>query len=112
MPSTGRFPVTPTDAQLVVTGHALDSPRLDRAMRALGRRAERVTGGHGSVTVDVARDGRTAVVSVPFPDIRLAAQRACGRDAAPDRRRHAWRSPDRKVMLTGDAAGAPTSPVG
>src|SRR6185437_10560526 len=40
------FPGSPTAAQLVVTGHHLDRPAAQRAMRALGQRAERVTGGH------------------------------------------------------------------
>src|SRR6185437_6374721 len=68
------FPGAPTDAQLVVTGHNLGRPAAVRALQGLGRRAERVTGGHGSVSVDVAHDGSTAVVSVPFPNIPLPAQ--------------------------------------
>ncbi len=98
------FPGTPTDAQLVVTGDHLGRPAALRAMRDLGRRAERVTGGHGSVSVDVARDGSTAVVSVPFPNVPLPAQQ----DAVNHLRQsvdHTLALPGTKVMLTGYAAG-------
>jgi RND superfamily putative drug exporter len=98
------FPGTPTEAQLVVTGHELGRPAAVRAMRELGARAERVTGGHGSVSVHVARDGSTALVSVPFPNIPLPAQQA----AVAHLRQtvdHTLALPGAKVMLTGDAAG-------
>jgi RND superfamily putative drug exporter len=98
------FPGAPTDAQLVVTGHHLATPAAQRAMRALGGRAERVTGGHGSVSIDVAHDGSTAVVSVPSPDVALPAQQRIV-----DRLRQTVDGtlglPGAKVMLTGDAAG-------
>jgi uncharacterized membrane protein YdfJ with MMPL/SSD domain len=58
------FPGAPADAELVVTGKHLQAKELE----ALGQRARKVTGGHGRVAVDVARDGRTAVVRVPMPD--------------------------------------------
>ena len=98
------FPGTPTDAQLVVTGHDLGRPAARRAMQELGRRAEQVTGGHGSVTVDVARDTSAAVVSVPFPNVPLPAQQ----DAVDKLRQTVDGTlalPGTKVMLTGDAAG-------
>jgi uncharacterized membrane protein YdfJ with MMPL/SSD domain len=98
------FPGTPTEAQLVVTGHDLGRPAALRAMHDLGHRAERVTGGHGSVTVQVARDGSTALVSVPFPNIPLPAQQ----DAVKHLRQsvdHTLALPGANVMLTGDAAG-------
>lgn len=99
------FPGSPSDAQLVVSGRHLGRPAGVRAMHDLGARAERVTGGHGSVTVNVAPDGSTAVVSVPFPNVGLSAQ---------ERIVHTLRqSVDRtlalsraKVALTGDAAGS------
>ncbi len=98
------FPGTPSDAELVVTGHHLDRPAAQRAMRALGRRAERVTGGHGSVSIDVARDGSTADVSVPFPNVSLPDQQRIVASL-----RHTVDGtlglPGSKVMLTGDAAG-------
>ena len=98
------FPGSPSDAELVVTGHHLGAPTAQRAMRDLGRRAETITGGHGSVTVDVARDGSTALVSVPFPNIALPAQQ----DAVAHLRQTVDRTlalPGAKVMLTGAAAG-------
>jgi RND superfamily putative drug exporter len=99
------FPGSPTDAQLVVTGRHLDSPAAMRAMRAMGDRAERITGGHGSVTVGVARAGGTAVVSVPFPDRGLAASK----QAVTTLRQSVDNTlglPGAKVMLTGMAAGS------
>jgi uncharacterized membrane protein YdfJ with MMPL/SSD domain len=98
------FPGTPTDAQLVVTGHDLGRPAALRAMHDLGRRAERVTGGRGSVPVGVARDGSTAVVSVPFPTLSLPAQQR----VVDSLRQTVDRSvalPGAKVLLTGNAAG-------
>jgi uncharacterized membrane protein YdfJ with MMPL/SSD domain len=98
------FPGSPSDAQLVVTGHDLGRPGALRAMRELGRRAEQVTGGHGSLRMQVARDGSTALVSVPFPNIPLPAQEA----AVAHLRQTVARTleiPGAKVMLTGDAAG-------
>jgi uncharacterized membrane protein YdfJ with MMPL/SSD domain len=97
------FPGTPTEAQLVVTGHDLGRPAALRAMSDLGRRAEQVTGGHGSVNVQVAHDGTAAVVLVPFPNIPLPAQEA----AITHLRQsvdHSLALPGAKVMLTGDAA--------
>ncbi|MFZ1994615.1 MAG: MMPL family transporter [Solirubrobacteraceae bacterium] len=99
------FPGTPTDAELVVTGHQLGRPVALRALRDLGRRAEKVTAGHGSVTVDTAREGSTAVVSVPFPNVSLPAQQ----QAVSRLRETVDRSlalPGAKVMLTGAAAGS------
>ena len=98
------FPGSPTDAQLVVTGHNLGRPAAMSAMRALGEHAEQVTGGHGTVTVDVASSGSTAVVSVPFPDAgwppRSRRSRPCVR-----RVDHTLGLPGSKVLLTGMAAG-------
>jgi uncharacterized membrane protein YdfJ with MMPL/SSD domain len=98
------FPGSPTDARLVVTGHHLERPEALRAMQALGRRAERVTGGHGSVTVEVARRGGTAVVSVPFPDTGLASQQRVV-NTLRQTVDGTLALPGAKVLLTGDAAG-------
>lgn len=62
------FPGSPDDALLVVRGSDLGAARSAEALRALGARAARTTGGRGAVDVRVARDGRTAVVAVPMPD--------------------------------------------
>jgi uncharacterized membrane protein YdfJ with MMPL/SSD domain len=98
------FPGTPSDAQLVVTGHHLGAPTAQRAMGDLGRRAEAVTDGHGSVTVDMARDGSTALVSVPFPNISLPAQQQMVNRLRQTVDR-TLALPGANVMLTGDAAG-------
>ncbi len=99
------FPGTPTDAEVVVTGHGLGNPAALRAMHDLGRRAETVTGGHGSISVDVARGGSTALVSVPFPNISLVAQqRVVSRLRQTVDRTLAL--PGAKVMLSGSAAGS------
>ena len=98
------FPGTPTDAQLVVTGHDLRRPAALRAMHDLGRRAEPVTGGHGPVSVDVARDGSTAVVSVPFPTLSLPAQQRVV-DNLRQTVDRGFALPGAKVLLTGNAAG-------
>jgi uncharacterized membrane protein YdfJ with MMPL/SSD domain len=62
------FPGAPEDAKLVVSGQHLGTKAAHGRLEALGERGTRVTGGHGRVGVDVSRDGRTAVVSVPMPD--------------------------------------------
>jgi uncharacterized membrane protein YdfJ with MMPL/SSD domain len=67
------FPGAPEDAKLVVTGHKLGTSAANAKLEALGQRGMGVTGGHGRVGVDVSRDGRTAVVSVPMPDHGVSA---------------------------------------
>lgn len=62
------FPGAPDDAKLVVSGHDLKTKAAQAKLRALGERGAKVTDGHGRIGIDVARDGRTAVVSVPMPD--------------------------------------------
>ncbi|GIK76424.1 MAG: membrane protein [Actinomycetes bacterium] len=63
------FPGAPADARVVVEGHDLDSPAGRVRLKRLGERALGVTGGSGAVAVRVAGDGRTALVSVPMPDM-------------------------------------------
>ncbi len=99
------FPGAPADAELVVTAHHLHAARAMSELRALGRRAEAVTGGRGAVSVTVARDGATALVSVPFADNGLVS---AGRTVATLRNRVdptlSHIIPGAKVQLTGDAA--------
>ncbi|HEX4009167.1 MAG TPA: MMPL family transporter [Solirubrobacteraceae bacterium] len=99
------FPGAPDDAQLVVAGHHLGRPPAQRALRALGQRAEAVTRGHGAVGIEVSRDGDTALVSVPFADRGLAPQAAT---VAMLRSRVdptlAATLPGSTVQVTGDAA--------
>jgi len=101
------FPGAPNDAELVVTAHGLRSAEAREQLRALGERAMAVTGGGGAVGVEVARDGRTALVSVPMPDRGMAAAEqtvAELRDkVSPTGTRVA---PDAEVLVTGEAAGS------
>jgi uncharacterized membrane protein YdfJ with MMPL/SSD domain len=62
------FPGAPAPADMVLTGHRLDTPGAVVGLRALGQRAVAVTHGRGVVRLQVARDGNTAVLSVPLPD--------------------------------------------
>ncbi|HEY2635775.1 MAG TPA: MMPL family transporter, partial [Solirubrobacteraceae bacterium] len=75
-------------------------------LAALGRRAVKVTGGKGDISIRVAQDGRTAVVSVPMPDRGSAAgtRTVHGlRDrVAPTASRVA---PGARALVAGDAAG-------
>jgi len=101
------FPGAPNDAVVAVTGRRLDAPAAQRRLRALGARARAVTGGRGSVEVRTARDGRTAVVSVPMPDRgRDAAKRTVGelRADLPAAARRV--GPGTAALVTGDAAGS------
>jgi uncharacterized membrane protein YdfJ with MMPL/SSD domain len=100
------FPGAPATADLVVTGHGLDSGAARARLHALGRRALAVTGGHGQIAVRVARDGRTAEVSVPMPDRGAEGARQTV-DTLRDRvtPTAAQVAPGARAMLTGDAAG-------
>jgi uncharacterized membrane protein YdfJ with MMPL/SSD domain len=99
------FPGAPEDAKLVVSGHGLKGSAAKAKLEALGQRGMRVTGGHGRVGIDVARDGSTAVVSVPMPDRGESAAEdtvAALRDrVAPTA---AQVTPGAKALVTGEAA--------
>ena len=99
------FPGAPADAELVVSGRDLRRHRAAVELRALGRRAEAVTGGRGAIALTLSRDGHTAVVSVPFADRGLAF---ANRTVAALRSRLsgslASAVPGARVQLTGDAA--------
>jgi uncharacterized membrane protein YdfJ with MMPL/SSD domain len=90
------FPGAPADAALVVTGTHLRHAPLEK----LGERAQKITGGHGRVTVDMARNGRTAVVRVPMPDRGNKVAKQVVRDL---RARVAHPA---HALVTGDAAGS------
>ncbi len=99
------FPGAPATARLVLSGDGLGERR--EALAALGERARAVTGGRGAVGVDVARDGRTAVIAVPMPERDADAARAVvGRlrdDVAPTASRVA---PGTRMLVTGWAAAS------
>ena len=69
------FPGSPEPAQLVVQGKHLGTTGQRQRLEEIGQRALHVTGGRGQVQVDVARNGRTAVVNVPMPDQNLNRSR-------------------------------------
>jgi uncharacterized membrane protein YdfJ with MMPL/SSD domain len=100
------FPGAPDNAELVVRAHGLRSSQSREGLAGLGRRAQKVTGGRGDVAVRIARDGRTALVSVPMPDrgddgnaVTVDALRS---EIAPTAREVA---PGASMLVTGDAAG-------
>jgi uncharacterized membrane protein YdfJ with MMPL/SSD domain len=99
------FPGAPEDAELVFTGSGLDRAGAEERLEQLGERARSVTGGRGDVDVEVARDGRTALVSVPMPDrdtdAETATVQALRDDVAPTAGQVA---PGARMMVTGDAA--------
>jgi uncharacterized membrane protein YdfJ with MMPL/SSD domain len=98
------FPGAPSDAELVVTARRLDG--AEAGLRALGERARAVTGGRGAIGVDVARDGRTALVSVPMPDRGVdAAEDTVAALRARVTPTAARVAPGAEAMLTGEAAG-------
>jgi uncharacterized membrane protein YdfJ with MMPL/SSD domain len=94
------FPGAPQPAGLVVAGRNLGSTAERMRLAAIGREAERVTGGHGRVEVDVARDGRTAVIRVPMPyrDLGQSKRLVEALRETVARSAHA--------LVTGDAAGS------
>ena len=94
------FPGTPDPAALVVRGEHLGSPGERRRLAVIGQRALHVTGGRGIVQVDVARDGRTAVVRVPMPYRGLDASKQVVE------RLRATVAPSSNALVTGDAAGS------
>jgi RND superfamily putative drug exporter len=95
------FPGAPSTAQLVVQGEALGEPAGRRALAELGARAARDAGGKAAVHVEVARDGRTAMVGVPLAATGAEAQR----DAVERlRERVAPTAPGGRALVTGEAA--------
>ena len=62
------FPGSQGTAELVVTGRGLDARAAQTGLESLGARAMALTGGSGPSPVELARDGRTAVVAVPMPN--------------------------------------------
>jgi len=102
------FPGAPSDADLVVTSEAgaLAGDAARERLEALGARAERLTGGRGEVTVRVADDGRTAVVSVPMPDTGDSDDAKATVSALRDRIAPTVGAvaPDAQLLVSGDAA--------
>lgn len=101
------FPGAPASADLVVSGERLDARDARSALAAVGREAERITGGRGAVDVAVADDGRTALISVPMPENGRDAANAAVRelrDAAPGMAERV--APGATILVGGDAASS------
>ena len=97
------FPGQPQDAQIVVTGSRLD--RKQAQLRSLGVDARSITGGRGAITVRVARDSRTALVSVPMPDRSASSEEAIVKRLRDSLDSRALRvGPDSQALVTGFAA--------
>jgi RND superfamily putative drug exporter len=95
------FPGAPSTAQLVVSGAALGGAEARRALAELGERGARAVGGEAAVRVEVARDKRTAIVTVPMSADGSEAQR----DAVETlRERVAPTAPGGRALVTGDSA--------
>ncbi|WP_320669890.1 MMPL family transporter [Patulibacter defluvii] len=101
------FPGAPGSSDIVVSGHGLDGARQTAALHQLGERAIRVTEGRGPIEVRIAEDARTAVVSVPMPDVdndtTKGVVKQLRRDVAPTA---AAIGPGTSAKITGDGAGS------
>ena len=94
-------------AQLVVSGHRLDTTAAQARLHQLGSEGQRLTGGAGGqVTVAVSRNGETALVGIPVPsggddtqDHNVDTLRAALKPAT------AKLLPGATAQLTGDDAG-------
>lgn len=74
------FPGAPDSADLVVTGDGLDTASAEAGLASLGKAAAKVTGGESAANVDIARNGKVAIVSVPMPDRGASAAQDTIRD--------------------------------
>jgi RND superfamily putative drug exporter len=99
------FPGAGDTAELVVTGHGLQSAH-DRAMLAqLGRQGRQITTASGQASVRVSADGRTALVGIPIRDAnRSVAHRSVGALRSQLEPATARLIPGARAQLGGDAA--------
>ncbi|MFA4927227.1 MAG: MMPL family transporter [Patulibacter sp.] len=101
------FPGAPASAALVVSGTDLGGDDQRRALAALGREAERITGGSGAVDVQVSDDARTALLAVAMPDQGTDAASAAVRELRDRLPALAERvGPDATVLVGGEAASS------
>jgi RND superfamily putative drug exporter len=100
------FPGAPQNAELVVRGEHLRSGASKERLEALGERARKVTEGRGDIAVRVAQDGRTALVSVPMPDLDDDASRSVVQRLRDDVAATASQvGPGATMLVTGGVAG-------
>jgi len=102
------FPGAPGTTELVVEGHRLDASAARAPLAALGARALKATGGRGRVSVDVSRDGRTALIGVPMPERGTQAGSRTVADLRDDVAPTATQVPGATgaALVTGDAAAS------
>ena len=65
------FPGSSDTADLVVSGHGLHRQQAQAALREIGKQGLGITGGRGAVTMQVSRDGQTALLQIPMPESSL-----------------------------------------
>jgi uncharacterized membrane protein YdfJ with MMPL/SSD domain len=98
------FPGSSDTADLVISGHRLGHAVAQ--LRAVGRRGLAITGGRGTVALQITRDGDTAQLQIPIPNSTLSAA-----DHRVLALRHqlepavARAIPGARAQLTGDYAG-------
>lgn len=60
------FPGAPASLDMVVRGRQLNQPAAAEGLRTFSEEARQVTGGAGGAEIEVADDGRTALIRVPM----------------------------------------------
>ncbi|MFZ0040900.1 MAG: MMPL family transporter [Solirubrobacteraceae bacterium] len=68
------FPGSSDTAELVVTGHNLQTPASLGSLRALGSRGMALTHGRGEVSVRVGGKHDVALVEIPIPQVSLSSE--------------------------------------
>jgi uncharacterized membrane protein YdfJ with MMPL/SSD domain len=100
------FPGSEDTADLVVSGHGLHTQKAISELHNIGRRGVDITGGRGAVTMQISRDGQTALLQIPMPESSLTVA-----DQKVETIRHelepavARAIPGARADLTGDYAG-------
>ncbi len=101
------FPGGPAPAELVVSGRDLRDPAARQELERAGTEVMRRTGGNGSVSTRVSKDGRTAVVLVPAPIAGAARTTSAARELRTAAREVVPAAlPGARVLVTGPAASS------
>ncbi len=66
------FPGSEDTADLVVSGHRLNTEHAVSELRQIGRQGQQITGGRGAVAIQTSRDGQTALLQIPMPESSLS----------------------------------------
>jgi uncharacterized membrane protein YdfJ with MMPL/SSD domain len=100
------FPGSEDTADLVVSGHGLHTNKAISELHDIGQRGVDITGGRGAVSLQISRDGQTALLQIPMPESSLTVA-----DHKVQTIRHelepavASAIPGAQADLTGDYAG-------